>query len=78
MIGASAALLLAALAPGTPRFQGEAAPPQGALTLWYREPAADRPTTPRPAGPVATAEWVRALPVGNGRLGAMVFGGVVN
>jgi len=29
-------------------------------TLWYREPA---------------AEWVQALPVGNGRLGAMVFGG---
>lgn len=31
------------------------------LTLWYREPA-DR--------------WTDALPVGNGRLGAMVFGGV--
>jgi alpha-L-fucosidase 2 len=25
-----------------------------------------------------TAEWVRALPVGNGRLGAMVFGGIVH
>jgi alpha-L-fucosidase 2 len=34
------------------------------LSLWYRQPA--------------DAEWVRALPVGNGRLGAMVFGGVVN
>jgi alpha-L-fucosidase 2 len=74
----SAALVLAAIAEGAPRFQGEAAPPQEPLTLWYREPAADRPTTPRPAGPAATAEWVRALPVGNGRLGAMVFGGVVN
>ena len=31
------------------------------LSLWYREPA---------------DEWVQALPVGNGRLGAMVFGGV--
>ena len=31
------------------------------LTLWYREPA---------------ARWEEALPVGNGRLGAMVFGGV--
>lgn len=31
------------------------------LTLWYRQPA---------------REWVEALPVGNGRLGAMVFGGV--
>ncbi len=31
------------------------------LNLWYDKPA---------------AEWVEALPVGNGRLGAMVFGGV--
>ena len=31
------------------------------LRLWYQRPA-DR--------------WVEALPVGNGRLGAMVFGGV--
>ncbi len=30
------------------------------LTLWYREPA---------------REWVEALPIGNGRMGAMVFGG---
>lgn len=39
----------------------EAPPPPGALTLWYREPA---------------KEWNEALPIGNGRLGAMVFGGV--
>ena len=32
-----------------------------ALSLWYRLPA---------------REWVEALPVGNGRLGAMVFGKV--
>jgi len=31
------------------------------LSLWYREPA---------------DQWIEALPVGNGRLGAMVFGGV--
>jgi alpha-L-fucosidase 2 len=31
------------------------------LRLWYREPA---------------EQWVDALPVGNGRLGAMIFGGV--
>ena len=31
------------------------------LTLWYQKPA---------------EEWTEALPVGNGRLGAMVFGGV--
>lgn len=30
------------------------------LTLWYRQPA---------------AQWNHALPVGNGRLGAMIFGG---
>ncbi len=33
---------------------------QSDLLLWYDEPAGE--------------EWVRALPVGNGRLGAMVFG----
>ena len=33
----------------------------GGLRLWYRQPA---------------HEWTEALPVGNGRLGAMVFGGV--
>src|SRR5688500_2361258 len=33
----------------------------GPLKLWYRTPA---------------QEWVQALPVGNGRLGAMIFGGV--
>ncbi len=38
-----------------------APPPDGSLTLWYRQPA---------------ARWVEALPIGNGRLGAMVFGGV--
>lgn len=38
-----------------------AATPAGPQTLWYT----------RPAG-----EWVEALPVGNGRLGAMVFGGI--
>ena len=34
---------------------------QDALTLWYRQPA---------------KLWVEALPVGNGRMGAMVFGGI--
>jgi alpha-L-fucosidase 2 len=32
-----------------------------ACVLWYRKPA---------------ARWVEALPIGNGRLGAMVFGGI--
>lgn len=35
----------------------------GDLALWYRQPARD---------------WNEALPVGNGRLGAMVFGGVTS
>ncbi len=34
----------------------------GSLKLWYKHPA---------------REWVEARPVGNGRLGAMVFGGVL-
>jgi alpha-L-fucosidase 2 len=38
-----------------------AGPPDASLSLWYRKPA---------------AQWVEALPVGNGRLGAMVFGGI--
>ena len=33
--------------------------PENELKLWYRQPA---------------EEWVEALPIGNGRLGAMVFG----
>jgi alpha-L-fucosidase 2 len=34
------------------------------LTLWYKQPAAD--------------VWTDALPIGNGRLGAMIFGNVEN
>ena len=39
-----------------------AQPPAEPLSLWYRQPA---------------KQWVEALAVGNGRLGAMVFGSVV-
>ena len=42
-------------------FVGDAPPPEEALSLWYRRPA---------------TKWVEALAVGNGRLGAMIFGGV--
>jgi len=45
----------------TTSVAGAEEPPEGKMTLWYRQPA---------------REWVHALPVGNGRLGAMVFGGV--
>jgi alpha-L-fucosidase 2 len=38
-----------------------ARPARGESRLWYRQPA---------------AQWTEALPVGNGRLAAMVFGGV--
>ena len=40
---------------------GESSAPSSPLTLWYRRPA---------------VQWTEALPVGNGRLSAMVFGGV--
>ncbi|HDR52031.1 MAG TPA: glycoside hydrolase family 95 protein, partial [Mariniphaga anaerophila] len=45
-------------------FQGcktQNSTPERELKLWYNEPA---------------NEWVEALPIGNGRLGAMVFGGI--
>ena len=46
----------------------------GSLTLWYREPA---PLDPPTSNTWQTPEgWARALPIGNGRLGGMVYGGV--
>src|ERR1700677_3730765 len=63
------------------QFTGEAFVPGGPLNLWYRQPAADHPAVQpvgAPAIAAATAAWVKALPLGNGRLGAMIFGGVVN
>lgn len=36
-------------------------PDRSSTTLWYRQPA---------------TKWTEALPVGNGRIGAMIFGGV--
>src|SRR3954464_10250665 len=75
-------VIAATQAPASPRLAGEAPAPASALSLWYRSPASDHPLLPvaalRESRQAATAEWVRALPVGNGRLGAMVFGGVVN
>ncbi|MFI5836185.1 glycosyl hydrolase family 95 catalytic domain-containing protein [Micromonospora sp. NPDC051300] len=62
--GAGAALVPAAWS-ATARA-GSVAPPQvlaaNDLALWYDEPAG--------------TDWLRALPIGNGRLGAMVFGNV--
>ncbi len=79
----AAAVTLAAMQlPASPRLTGEAPPPTSLLSLWYRAPASDHallPTNaPRESRQAGTAEWVRALPVANGRLGAMVFGGIVH
>jgi alpha-L-fucosidase 2 len=55
-------LAIAALvaAGSAPSVQNAPSAARGDGTLWYRQPAHD---------------WLEALPVGNGRLGAMVFGG---
>jgi alpha-L-fucosidase 2 len=58
--GALATAGAAALAALTSGRADAQATPDG-LTLWYDRPA---------------DEWIEALPVGNGRLGGMVFGGV--
>jgi alpha-L-fucosidase 2 len=50
------------------------APPP--LSLWYRQPAPVRRESEPGGDRPNEAGWVQALPVGNGRLGAMVFGGV--
>jgi hypothetical protein len=54
------ALLSSARAAELP-MTNKADAPQSTLSLWYRQPA---------------AMWEEALPVGNGFLGVMVFGGV--
>jgi len=51
----------AELCAAEPQLNGTAAAPGEPLSLWYRQPA---------------AKWTEALPVGNGRLGAMAFGGI--
>jgi len=50
-----------AAAPDGLVFTGAVAPPDSPLTAWYLRPA---------------ARWTEALPIGNGRLGGMVWGGV--
>jgi alpha-L-fucosidase 2 len=55
---------LATLAAGTWRNEARAVESgDHDLRLWYRQPA---------------EAWTEALPVGNGRLGAMIFGGVAH
>jgi alpha-L-fucosidase 2 len=57
---AAFAAAVALALPVTARSETAPLPPRD-LTLWYRRPA---------------PQWDHALPVGNGRLGGMVFGGV--
>ncbi len=45
------------------QLSGSASAPAEPLSLWYRQPAPPN-------------QWTSALPVGNGRIGAMVFGGI--
>lgn len=54
-----------------------AAPSAGAdLRLWYRQPATEPGEKESGWTWQNSKAWTRALPVGNGRLGGMVFGGV--
>ena len=54
--------LIAMVGPATQmRARSQSAAPGARWSLWYRQPA---------------SEWVEALPIGNGRLAAMVFGGL--
>ncbi|BCJ45886.1 large protein [Actinoplanes ianthinogenes] len=66
LLGGAAGAALLPLGRTAAARAGSAAPAEvraaGDLALWYDEPAG--------------TEWLRALPIGNGRLGAMVFGNV--
>lgn len=42
-------------------FSGESSAPEEPLTMWYRQPA---------------SAWKESLPLGNGRIGAMIWGGI--
>jgi alpha-L-fucosidase 2 len=60
LMASTAALAIASHTPTLQASTDDSFVPKP-LSLWYRQPA---------------EEWVQALPVGNGRLGAMVFGGL--
>ncbi|HUD27254.1 MAG TPA: glycoside hydrolase family 95 protein [Novosphingobium sp.] len=61
VVGGSTVAALSAFAAPAARAAVAPAAAGSADLLWYRKPA---------------VEWTEALPVGNGRIGAMVFGGV--
>tara|TARA_R110000787_G_scaffold276027_2_gene384840 strand:+ start:675 stop:3014 length:2340 start_codon:yes stop_codon:yes gene_type:complete len=56
-----AAIAAGTAALSTAHAHGAASRPPSPLMLWYEQPA---------------SVWTEALPVGNGRMGAMVFGGI--
>jgi len=63
LVFAMNAIPLASPAQGIVDAVPESQPAGSPLLLWYAKPA---------------AKWIEALPVGNGRLGAMIFGGVTS
>ncbi len=80
LAGCSAELLAAEA-----QISGSATAPAEPLSLWYRQPAGNQqPTGDTQQGGRrggggrggGSSAWLEALPVGNGRIGAMVFGGV--
>jgi alpha-L-fucosidase 2 len=79
LAGCSAELLAA-----EPPLTGSASAPTEPFSLWYRQPAGYQQQTgnPQPGGRRGgrgggqNSSWLEALPVGNGRIGAMVFGGI--
>lgn len=63
----------AQLFAGEPELIGAASAPAEPLSFWYRQPAGfNQPVGNRRQDP----SWLEALPVGTGRIGAMVFGGI--
>ena len=69
LLGLGAALVRAEVT-----FSGNATPPADTLCLWYKTPA---PLATPINYNASSSGWIsKALPLGNGRMGAMVFGGV--
>jgi len=56
----------------------------GSLRIWLKEPARnfiegppDNPSKVNPSGHLGEqSDWITALPIGNGRLGGLIFGGI--
>lgn len=82
LAGCSAELLAA-----EPQLTGSASAPAEPLSLWYRQPAGFQQQSEnaqpgarrggfRRGGFGQQSAWLEALPIGNGRIGAMVFGGI--